>query len=151
MGRIAKHREIKRLSGTLRADTGNDLQPIYPIVRKGETPAFLNDIAKEEYNRLVGLLSQQNVLQDTDLMLLTIYCNELSVYWESIRKMGDESTTIGGSPGKTAIKAEYTVSTMALRNIIKIAEKFGLTPADRPRIYISEKPEDGDPMEDLVD
>jgi len=151
MGRVRKQREIKRLSGTLRADTGNDLQPVYPIVRAGEAPTFINDIAKEEYYRLEELLSKQNVLQETDRMMLAIYCNELSVYWNAILSMKDESVVAGGSPGKRAIAAEYKVAAIALKNIIKIAEKFGLTPSDRPRIYISEKPEDGDPMEDLVD
>jgi len=151
MGRTVKQRAIKRLEGDLRADKGNDLQPIYPIVRVGEVPEFLNELAKEEYARLEELLSKQNVLQETDRMMLILYCNELSIYWNATLAMGSESTVAGGSPGKRAVAAEYKVANAALKNIIKISEKFGLTPADRPRIYISEKHESGDPMEDLVD
>jgi len=142
--------EEKKLKGTYRKDREMGVIPNIPIVKSTEAPDFLSPVAKSEWNRIFPHLAEANLITETDIMLLAMYCQEVSVYWDCMQKIGDKGLTYDTQSGTKKTRSEYMIANQALKSIIAIATRYGFSPYDRTKMMITQPVGDSDPVADLI-
>ncbi|MBO9612535.1 MAG: phage terminase small subunit P27 family [Dyadobacter sp.] len=146
-GRPRKPTAQKKLEGTARKDRANTNE-IMPstIEHPPSAPKYLSAAAKKEWKMACTELIKMGILANTDLALLSAYCNEMGSYIEAcdvIRKEGMIMTFERGDGGTYSQQHPAVgIKNAALSNALKIANQFGFTPAARARIEAPEKGED---------
>ena len=134
--------DIKKLKGTARE--GRLLKNEMPVVKiDGLPPApdWLDEIGKAEWRIIVESLDRVNVLAKTDLALVAIYCNEVSVYIESekILRSRTRAHLIKDNDGAvigSRVVAYQRIANDSLKKLLSLAAEFGFTPSARTRIGI---------------
>jgi P27 family predicted phage terminase small subunit len=118
----------------------NAIEP--PPVELPEPPDTLDDVGKEEWNRVAPGLHALKLLHTLDTAALAAYCAAVST-WVQARKalktLAAQDTVTGGLLIKTtngnAIQNPLVgTANTAARDIVRFAEQFGMTPAARTRI-----------------
>jgi P27 family predicted phage terminase small subunit len=152
MGRNNIPKEVKKLKGTFRKPSGNMKQPVFTIIRGVvQAPPYLSQLASWEWDRITKQLIQNDVLQETDLMMLAAYCQEMAVYWECSEELAKGKYVLdefGESTGRA--KTEAIMGDKALKNAIAIGSRFGLSPSDRQKLIMNPPKGGGDPMDEFL-
>jgi P27 family predicted phage terminase small subunit len=128
---------------------GNGHRPIEPDVdfssagAIGDPPAWLDDVAKAEFSRIVTALKDLDLLHATDKAVLTSYAANYSRFVAAEEKVNREGTVIEvvGSQGQSKwIKhPALMVSSEAQKAMIRAGSLIGLNPVDRKRLSASPK------------
>ena len=122
-------------------------------------PDFIvnDEIALQKFNQLVKELSEVDIIINVDTDLLAVYADAWSKYIRAtkmlmMQDMVEEQENKSGIVTKVAnpyIKIQQSYS----QQLMKIANLFGLSPADRSKIAHlnpSDKEEKSDPLLDLL-
>ena len=118
---------MKVLTGTDRADRMHD-EPDLPIAEEFEPPEWLSSpAARQEWDRLVGLLSPARILTEGDLSALGHLCN------------------LHGACVKL-YQAGMAPTAAQLTQLRLLLGEFGLTPASRSNAGVAEQKERGNPF-----
>src|SRR5450759_3877918 len=106
--------------------------PEYPIL---ECPPELGPVARQEWDRIVGELTQLGVLSSFDRGPLAAYCIAYALWIDAIEMVQKHGAMIK-SPKGFPIQSPYlsTVNRQA-EIMLRIASEFGFTPASRSRIF----------------
>lgn len=132
-GRKPKPTGVKIYQGNPGKRPYNPNEPM-PPVELPECPAVLSDSAREEWNRVVGVLARFNMLTALDRAALAAYCESYAMWTEAvtaIRRYG----TIVKSPTGYPIQSPYVaIANRQAEIMVRIASEFGFTPASRSRI-----------------
>jgi P27 family predicted phage terminase small subunit len=113
------------------------LPPGMPIM-----PAFLDGIAKGEWDRLSPILYSSGVLTEVDGACLAAYCQAFA-RWEiaerALKAFADNDPLTKGIMLKTAAgnaveNPVYSAAKSALRDMLRAAAELGITPVARARI-----------------
>jgi P27 family predicted phage terminase small subunit len=144
-GRKPKPTTLKLLEGNPGKRAINAREPVPPSALP-DCPAFLDDLAKEEWSRMTEILSGMGLLTSADRAALSAYCVAYS-RWVKAEQQVQKYGTIVKSPEKQfPMKSPYlTVADQALETMLKVAVEFGLTPSSRSRIKVP----DGGPQSDF--
>ena len=157
-GRKPKPTPLKVLEGNPGKRPLNMDEPEYESI-VSECPGHLNDYAKEEWERIVALLSESGVLTEVDTASLAGYCqlygrwvqletdimtDGITVEENRFNKDGDIIST------KDIMNPKVTEARLTLQQIRAFSTEFGLTPSARSRLSVEPKKKNIDPMEKLL-
>ena len=122
-------------------------------------PLFIrhDDVAVEEFLRIVEELKKVNLVTNVDSTLLGIYADCYSKYVESTMAMANEPLVVeytnkGGETNSVA-NPYIKIQNQYMQMLMKISEKYGLDPSSRSKIahlQPSNKEEEVDPLLDLM-
>jgi P27 family predicted phage terminase small subunit len=145
-GRKPKPTLLKVLDGNPGKRPLNEREPSAPPGIP-ECPAWLDEEAKAEWERVIPELQEMGLLSSADRAALAAYCTAWSRWVEAeaqVKKFG----TVVKSPEKGfPMKSPYlSIADQALETMRKLMVEFGLTPSSRSRIKV---PEDGDAADEF--
>jgi P27 family predicted phage terminase small subunit len=135
-----KPTELKKLEGTYRKDRAieDEFAP-NPIRNTPIAPHFLNQWGLEEWERITPLLIDYNLLTEFDKSMLYNYCNEYGKYIECEIILRQQGRVIKTKTGYPIVNPLESMAQRSLQNAMKIADKFGFTPASRTSISATPK------------
>ena len=150
-GRPPLPKEIKKARGTLnttrekRKEKEAAAAASFALVQTvPEPPPHFDAVARDVWQTICQEFINLGVLQTLDVFQLQILCNEMSIYWACINKMGHNITVPTGS-GSYKVNPLYQAATTAWNNAARIASAFGMSPTARQKLKImnpKEKPKD---------
>lgn len=111
-------------------------------------PDWMDDIAKEEYQRIVPLLKELPIAA-VDLGLVTSYCISYSDLVRASEALKEEEDIIKTANG-TKMNQYHTIRRNAMDKINSIAPKLGMTIDSRLKIVVPKKEEKNDPFKELM-
>lgn len=127
---------LKILAG-VREDRINRNEPL-PAESAIVPPVKLSPEAQRVWDRLAPDLIDQGVLSAWDTGLFALYCDAEATYFECRAALGADFTT-KGSVKNTEVKSPlWRIMRDCEASMRAIGAKFGLTPADRAGLDVSE-------------
>jgi P27 family predicted phage terminase small subunit len=100
-----------------------------------ECPPELGPVARHEWGRIVGELTQLGVLSSFDLGPLAAYCTAYALWIEAMEMVQKHGAMIK-SPNGFPMQSPYLSHLNKQAEImLRIASEFGFTPASRSRIF----------------
>ena len=143
-GRPPKPTILKRMAGTDQPCRVNENEmKVSQLAAIPKPPFELNERAEKEYYIICAELLSKKMLHLVDLVLITSYANEISIYIEMenlLKTTGriDEFYNDDNLLVRRQAKPEQKISNDSLAKALKIAAQFGLTPSARTRINAPE-------------
>ena len=150
-GRKPKPTVLKVLDGNPGKRALSQREPVAP---QGvpDPPAWLDDEAKAEWERVLPDLEQMGLLSPADRPALAAYCTAWS-RWVEAEQMVKKFGPIVKSPEKGfPMKSPYlTIADQALETMRKLMVEFGLTPSSRSRIRVPGAKQAGDEFDQFLE
>lgn len=156
-GRPTKPTNLKVIQGTFRK--GRAKNEATPPIEIPEVPGELSDAAKAEWGRVSQDLFQLGLLSRIDRAALAAYCEAWADYLDAMQrvatigkviKTGEKviqkpDGTIEKSGGNFIENPYFSIKKRSAELMHKFLIEFGLTPASRSRINVSDEdaPKDG--------
>lgn len=113
-------------------------------------PDFLDDIAKEEYLRILPYM-QELPISNLDKAQLSQYCSFYSDFVRaSLHLEATGGVVIEGANGESKVNPAFTAKEKAGTRMQQVANTLGLTIDSRLRIVVPEEKEDDDPFKEFV-
>jgi len=116
-----------------------------------KAPEWLDEIAKNEWNRVAPMLSECKLLTEADIKALEAYCKCWSRYVEAERQMDELGSTIF-QPNQKSKYVQQLPQVAIAQKYLKLCKdfmtEFGLTPSSRGRMLLPGE-QDEDEMESL--
>ncbi|SPM32039.1 Phage terminase, small subunit, partial [Mycobacterium terramassiliense] len=135
LGRPRRPNHLKLLAGE-REDRINRGEPL-PSETDVVPPVQLTPGAQDVWDRLAADLINQGCLSHWDVDLFTAFCESAATYHECRERMGSDYVTQGSV--KNAVPSPYwKVMRDCVETMTRIGGRFGLTPADRAGIDLSD-------------
>jgi P27 family predicted phage terminase small subunit len=138
---------IKKLAGTYRPSDGNEPQPEPGMPT---APAHLDELAREEWNRLAQELFKLGLLTGCDRATLAAYCVCYSRWVTAEKELQAGGVIYRTAAGQPAISPWHSVAKNALAQLRGFATELGLSPSARSRIDV-EPPQEEDNWQRLWD
>lgn len=140
-GRKRTPDHLKVVSGTDRADRRNDAAPT-PDVARPPMPSTLTDFAAANWDRFCGVLESMGVLSVADEFALEQLVETYAQWLHAQGVIDIEGThyTTESKSGGTMVRAHPAVAMRsdAARRFASLMSEFGLTPASRSRVSVSD-------------
>jgi len=114
-------------------------------------PAWLKGKARQEWKRITPELRRLGLLTIVDRAALAAYCQAYTRWVEAEAIVEKEGLIFTTDKGYLQQRPEVGIAQKAMQIMKAFAAEFGLTPASRTRISVSQKPEPQDPMEGFID
>ena len=137
--------ELKKARGTLRKsrELENPME-VDHVSNLPDTPKWLSEIGKEQYELVVKQLQDLNMLYKVDLKLIEAYANSMALHIEAEQSLRVHGRIMvykddEGNPKHSQVVPMQTISKQSLEMALKIAQKFGLTPSSRSKISAPQK------------
>lgn len=133
---------VRRARGTLRRDRSN---PAAPTLPPGEpaAPDWLTADAREEWVRIVPILSAAGLLSDSCRAALAGYCTAWGELCDARRAVAQFGTTaINSRTGLPVLSPHLRRAEKALEQIVRFGREFGLTPAAAASVKAGPTPDD---------
>lgn len=111
-----------------------NLQEPQPEVAIPECPSHLDELAREEWDRVTQELHTLGVLALVDRSSLAGYCVAWSRWVQAETKLQDEGYVLQGQGGGYYQNPMLAVANKAMEQLYKFASEFGMTPSSRTRI-----------------
>lgn len=126
--------ELKKLQGTARADRMKEGIEFELITIAPTAPTFLDTRAKKIFMATSQMLMDKSMLFNSDLHLLAMLAQELSIYEKACRELKKKN----GYVVKTKTNYEQqtpwvNIRSAALKNVKEIGSLFGLDPLSREK------------------
>ena len=155
-GRKPKPTAMKVVTGQARKDRmpTNEPMPVMIMSEVPDPPSHLDEYATEEWHHICGALFRCGVLTEIDGRGLAMYCQAYGRWRkaeEAIQAMARANPASGGLIMKTTngnIVQNPMVGTAntAMRDAMKYAAEYGLTPSSRVRLGVeADKANEKDP------
>ena len=114
-------------------------------------PEWLDEIAKEEWNRVAPILANSKLMTEADTKALEAYCKCWSRYIEAEKQMDELGSTIF-QPNQKSKYIQQLPQVAIAQKYLKLCKdfmtEFGLTPSSRGRMQLPGE-QDEDEMESL--
>ena len=114
-------------------------------------PIWLKGKARQEWKRITPELRRLGLLTIVDRAALAAYCQAYTRWVEAEAIVEKEGLIFTTDKGYLQQRPEVGIAQKAMQIMKAFAAEFGLTPASRTRISVSQKPEPQDPMEGFID
>ena len=138
-GPAPKPTEQKLLEGTYRADRAPHNEP-KPKIIADRCPEWLTDEGKKEYRRHAKMLKRLRVMTEADHLALVALANEYGEWRAACDMVNLEGAVLRGKNGGAYLNPWHGKASNHFKNMVKLMQEFGLTPASRSRIEA--QPED---------
>lgn len=154
MGRNNLPREIKVSKGTLKKCRDNPDAPKFETIKEIPLhPKGFNERTIDVWNDTCEQLKAAGLLKKLDLRSLEIYVYNVTVI-EDCREYMQENGIISimqnARGGKYPVKSPYwIIYNEACANLLKVADRFGLTPIARNKVK-SDKKKEENPLDKLL-
>ena len=104
-------------------------EPVTP-----DCPPQLGQIAREEWDRLIGELAVLRMVTALDRSALAAYCNAYGLWAEAIEAIQKYGTMVKSPTGYPIQSPYVSIANRQAEIMMRIASEFGFTPASRSRI-----------------
>lgn len=155
-GRNSKPSALKKLQGNPGKRKLNRREP-KPRAGVPIMPLGLSELAQDEWNAIVPLLQEMGVLTSADSKALAAYCSCYAQWMLAEKEIAEYGITIKtvhlDEDGEDILFLDYKtnpavrVRSDALRQMKSFLIEFGLTPASRTKLQISNAGDNVDPFE----
>jgi P27 family predicted phage terminase small subunit len=101
-------------------------------------PKFLNDEAKDEWNRMVNILLDLGLYTEVDHAALAMYCQAWGRWVDAECKLKKSGQVVTSE--KTGILYQHpylSIANRAWQQMREMLSEFGLTPAERSRLHVT--------------
>lgn len=98
-------------------------------------PAFLDDVAKEEFYRVVEETAKIDVLDNLDLSILAMYCNAYSQYIEVNEQIRNTMPALRYND-KGRSSPLINIQDKLAKQILSYSSKLGLATTDRLKLMV---------------
>lgn len=137
-GRKPKPTAIKELEGNPGKRQLNEYEP-RPAAKAPTCPKWLDDDAKKEWRRLAKQMEQIGILTEVDMAAFAAYCQAYS-RWKAAEEFISKHGSIVKTPsGYWQQVPQVSIAQQYMKQMTKLCEQFGLTPASRSRIVADTK------------
>jgi P27 family predicted phage terminase small subunit len=124
---------LKLLKGVKPGRINRD-EPI-PLDRAINRPAWLSDLASEEWDRVAPHLVAMGTVTDADLSAFAVYC-EAVARWRRLAELVAASPPVVSRDGAVVKNPVYSQARDAAAEVRLWAREFGLTPSARAGIRV---------------
>lgn len=107
-------------------------------------PAWLSEIAREEWDRIVPMLEASKVMSPRHQQTLAAYCDSLADMVEADRELKANGATFMDDRGRVSNHPAWMRKRDARNQMLKFASEFGLTASALARVTAIEQPQDTD-------
>ncbi len=135
-GRKPKPTKVKAMEGNPGKRPLNAAEPEYPA-GVGPAPDHLDKAARDEWDRVGGMLEESGVATQADRAVLAVYCQAWSRWVRAEQvcaKMGD---VLRSEAGGVYQNPYLSVANRAAEQLAKCAASLGLDPSSRSRVVSS--------------
>lgn len=132
-GRKPVPTEVKKLKGTLQPCRTNKREPKLEV-SSIPPPSFLGEIAKQEWLRMVPLLTTMGVLTEADGSALAVYCVQYERFVTAENYLKNSELIITTTNGNEIQNTMLGISNRAAELMRKFLTEFGLTPSSRTKV-----------------
>lgn len=135
-GRPRKPSAVKKANGTFRPSRAAKNEVSFPVSRLNP-PDWLDDEAREEWERIIPLLDSVRILTDADLLALANYCSVAGLAIQATKayqRDGIYPPLLRGAKIRR-VHPMVAVAKEARMQALRYAVEFGLTPAARSRVH----------------
>lgn len=128
---------LKLLDGNPGKRPINDAEPS-PTIELPDAPLVLDDLAREEWDRLAPELVKLGILSGIDRLQLATYCQAYSRWVKAEDALAEDGYVLFGSGEKGGAYQNpmLAVANKAMEQMLKIAAEFGMTPSSRTKIKV---------------
>lgn len=102
-----------------------------------EVPQYLDEHGSRIYLELHSLLGKVNLIKETDTVMLAALADAMSEYQRFTGIIRDEGDIIAAHNGVAMPHPLHSRKDAAFNRILKLSNKFGLTPGDRASLMRS--------------
>ena len=149
-GRKPKPTALKLLEGNPGHRKLNEFEP-KPPDNIPECPEWLEEDAKQEWNRLGKMLGEMGILTEVDMTAFAGYCQAYARWKEAEEYLSENGATFTAPSGYIQQVPQVSIAQTNLKMMLKFCEQFGLTPSARSRITSCRQTEEStDEMEQLL-
>ena len=132
--------EVLKLRGSWRANhRGSEPQPTIGVPHR---PDWLDAEAVTEWNRIVPELERLKLLTVVDLAELAAYCQTWSDYILAVKAVREHGETFTSDSGMLKKSPWVGVRAEAAKQLHRLADAFGFSPAARSRVTAASQPEE---------
>ena len=122
-----------------------------PEKKAPECPSWLNDEAKEEWDRLADKMVNLGTLTEMDMAAFAGYCQSYARWKEAEEFIEKHGTIVKTPSGYWQQVPQVSIAQTNLKVMLKFCSEFGLTPSFRSRMIAGEVQEGSvDEMEFLL-
>jgi P27 family predicted phage terminase small subunit len=132
-GRRPKPTRLKILTGNPGRRPYNMNEPEPDIVIP-DCPPELGEVARREWDRLVGELSKLRILTALDRAALATYCGAYALWAEAMEQIQKYGSMVKSPSGYPQQSPYLAIANRQAEIMMRIASEFGFTPASRSRI-----------------
>ena len=132
-GRKPKPTGIKQLEGNPGHRALNVYEP-KPVFIAPQCPDTLGPEAREEWDRLAGILAELHVLTELDLGVFAVYCDAYEQWKKATDFINTHGTVFQTKSGYLQQVPHVSIAQTYAKLMNKCAEQLGLTPSARSRI-----------------
>lgn len=144
-GRAAQPAPLKLINGQGDGrDSGGRLVKTPPPFDRGapDPPEWLADEAKDLWRRVAPTLDRLELLKPEDAEVFAAYCTAWAVFVDAVKTYQAEGLIVTNKrSGRKAVHPAVTAAQSASRDMLRLAQEFGLTPA--AELNLAKKPGDG--------
>src|ERR1700687_3455152 len=134
-GRRPKPTRLKVLTGSPGRRPLNATEP-RPDPAVPDCPPELGEIARREWNRLIGELAALRIVTNLDRAALAAYCGAYALWAEATEAIQKYGTMIKAPSGYPVQSPYVAVANRQAEIMMRIASEFGFTPASRGRLWM---------------
>lgn len=142
---------LKKLAGNPGKRPLNENEPKPIAAGRISPPAWMDDLARKEWRRVVPELKRMGLLTKVDLAALEVYCDAVSTFIKAAEVVNAKGFIFKTSTGYMAQLPHVNIKNQAANVIRAFCQEFGLTPSSRSKIQLpNDDGEEEDPMEKLL-
>jgi P27 family predicted phage terminase small subunit len=128
---------ILKLSGSPLADQ-REGEPV-PPADAPERPEWLNKRQREGWDWLVGALAKMKLLTSADMPTIAGFAVAWGTFVEAVENIEVDGSTCEGSTGNLVQSPWVRIRNESMGQILRYAQQFGLSPAARARVKVTEQ------------
>ena len=146
-GPAPKPTALKVLQGNPGKRPLNDKEPEYEKSDELlKPPPYLSTHAKKEWKRIAPMLLNNGLLTNVDISALGAYCQAYNRWIEAEKAIRTYGMTCVTDKGNIIQRPEVGIANTAMRDMLKYAKEFGLTPSSRTNLKAEKVEEQEDPF-----
>lgn len=146
-GRKSLPDNLKKIRGTDQPVRMNPDAPAFGLVIKVPAPPkWFSKLAKQIWKDTTNELKAKGILESIGIPILVSYCRSMANYLEAEQELAEIGSRIHEEVGKFGVSLKVhplqKISDSELKKALSIAQEYGITPAAKARIKVSQAPKD---------
>lgn len=144
-GRRPRPNHLKALDGTRESRINRD-EPLPAPAPDAAPPGDLSREAQRIWSALAPGLISRRVLTADDVELFAALCRSIALYRRYAAEVDEKGAQTAGYNGNAVLAPAFRAMNASLDQAVRLAARFGLTPADRAGLRIDDHAGAGTPF-----